>query len=134
MKRQLNVQQQNAELKASVQAACARFRADDPYTRWVLEVLLQSGLNPSAGILVEFAATPSQGEEWAYATWLTTDGRFYRIEATIEYESHRLKHIEVFEEITADFVVSERMRGTGKTLGFIALEVLRESPCRAEHP
>ena len=127
MKRQLNVQQQNAELKLSVQSACARHRANDPYILWVSEVLLQSGLSPTEGILVEFMITPSQGDECAYATWLTSDGIFYRIEAAIEYESHHLRTIESFEDISAEVVVSDHLCGTGKSLGAIALEVLRES-------
>jgi len=99
----------------------------------VSEVLLRSGFNPEDGILVELATTPDQGGECAYATWLTSDGRFYRIEAMIEYGTHRLMEIEDLEHISAEVVVSEHLRGTGRSLGAIALEVLRESAPGADN-
>lgn len=133
MKRQLNVQQQNAELKASVLAASGKYIANDPYTRWVSEVLLQSSLNPAEGILVEFTTVPDQCGECAYATWLTLDGRFYKIEAMLEYETHTLQSIESFEHVSSEVIVAEHLRGTGRSLGSIALEVLRERAPGANH-
>lgn len=125
MSRQLNVQQQNALVKEEILDAARTYISKSPYTRWVSEVLLRSGLHPAQGILVRLGAELEQGGEWAYATWLTSDGRFYNIEAMIEYGTHHLLYVEKIEDASSEIVVSEHQRGTGRSFGAIALEVLK---------
>jgi hypothetical protein len=127
MKKQLNFQQQNAETKAAIVVVASRYASQDPYTNWVAEALLKSGLSPSNSILVELSTTPDQGSECAYATWLTSEGRFYKVEAMIAYGTHGLLEIETFEHVSSEMPVSEHEPGIGKSFGALALEVLSET-------
>jgi len=62
-----------------------------------------------------------------YATWLTADGEFWEFEAFVSWEDGSLIELARVENVTASTSISAHERGTGKSFGLLAIEVLREN-------
>lgn len=126
-KRQLNVQQQNALTKQAIIDCAVAYRQQGPSLAWVRSALLEHSVDTDKGILTEASSVPcGGGEEAAYATWLTLDRQFLSIEAAISWDEHTLILVESFENVTERINTNSHNKGTGKSFGCLALEVLDE--------
>ncbi|HKB59971.1 MAG TPA: hypothetical protein VKC56_08005 [Gallionellaceae bacterium] len=126
-RKQLNVQEQNALTRREVLVFAQAYRAQETIYVWVRQALVESDINPEDGILVSASSVPCGGnEEMGYAQWLTSAGRFYDLEATLRLGSLALISIDSAVEVTDKISRSSHERGTGKSLGALALEVLAE--------
>jgi hypothetical protein len=124
---QRSVQQQNALQKCSILSLARQFRSAEPRLQWIAAVLQQYGFDPEHGILACAGAVPCGGNhQSAQAIWVSASRRFVSIEATIAFDDDALVSVEAVEDITDSTVVSMHERGTGRTFGWLALEVLEE--------
>lgn len=124
-KRQFNVQEQNALRKHSILNTALAFQANkEP---WINTALKLHHLNPDAGILVESSSVIcGTGIEIATALWFTTAHIFYELEAIITVHTYELVELERFTNVTTQIPINCHEKGTGKSLGCLALEVLIE--------
>lgn len=93
---------------------------------WLSHVLLSQGFNPNRGVLVRMASALEQEADSYGFIWLTSSGQFWEIEAMVSRESGELIEIKSLRDVTAEVVVSSRVPGTGKSFGFLAMQVLNE--------
>src|SRR5262245_6048872 len=121
-----NVQEQNDVTRQEIRRTAAAFRDDMLRYPWLLSELTQRGLDPSKGILAQLHLTPDQDGDLFEGCWLSEDRRFYRFEVLVAREPRVSAEVEQWRDATAEVLVNARQPGTGKSFGFIALEVLRE--------
>ena len=121
-----NVRQQNDATREEIRRTAAAFRGNMLGYAWLLSGLTQRQLDPLGGILAELACVPEQDGDLYSGYWLTTDERFYRFEILVTRQAPVTAQVEKWEEATAGVEVKPRQPGTGKSFGFIAIEVLRE--------
>ena len=120
-----NVQQQNAVTREEIARRAMAFR--DPFAHPWLHVELQNrGLDPWAGVLADLKATPEQNGEFVVGTWLASGLRFFRFTALISTHPTVSAEIEIWEDITDATEINGHCPGTGKSFGWLAVEVLRE--------
>jgi hypothetical protein len=120
-----NVQEQNADAKARIRAIAASFKGDAFGFPWLIELLQAQSMPVERGVLVSIADVPEQSGQQYSGTWLTREGRFFQFDVLVPQTNAELE-IEGWEDVTAQTIVSEHLPGTGKSFGFLALEVLRE--------
>jgi len=118
--RNKNVAQQN-ELAYLEMKECSELIASFP---WITEVLEANGESIENGILIRLSGTPEQGGMIWFGSWLTYSEKFYEFEVLIDSKSKQIVEIESWEELNPE--INARKKGTGKTHGFIALELLAE--------
>ncbi len=122
MSRQRNVDQQNSAVRDAI-LRTARGYLEQPATHaWIATCLREHGLDPAAGLLVDLAYRIDQYGDDAHATWLTDDGRFWRIEAFLPRDGGDAE-LEAFDDVTATTEISAHVRGTGRSFGRLALDV-----------
>jgi len=119
-----NVQEQNAETKARIRAVAALFKEDPLRVAWLFD-LLQAQSVSAEGILVSLADVPEQSGQQYYGMWLTLERQFFRFSVVISRDTGEFE-LEEWRDVTAETIVNEHVPGTGKSFGFLALEVLRE--------
>jgi hypothetical protein len=125
MTSQQNVQRQNELATADILSAALRFQDGDRRVSWLSAALRTKGEAEAAGLLVAFRTEPDQGGgDWVKGTWLTTERRFWEFEAVVPRQDGDSVVIERFEDATDTIVVSAYLPGTGKSFGYLALEVL----------
>jgi hypothetical protein len=125
-KRQLNVQEQNALTENHIIETVKRFENEEQSFAWLRQLLHEKKLEASNGILVAFSVTPDQAGNVCYGIWLTSDERFIDFEVEIARGSQRILSVDRWEEKTKETTVSLHQRGTGKSFGFLALDVLHQ--------
>jgi hypothetical protein len=121
-----DVQQKNEATRSRISQAASSFRTDMLSQPWLLVELQERQLDPTTGILAELSVIPEQGGVLASGVWLTLDRRFFRFEALLSHHPSVSSEIEVWEDVTATTVINEHHRGTGKSFGWLAIEVLDE--------
>lgn len=120
-----SVQEQNAASKTRIRALAASFKDNGFHFPWLIELLHAQSMPVDRGILIALTHVPEQrGEEYS-GTWLTRDGRFFEFSVLVPRANAELE-IDDWQNVTAETVVSEHLPGTGKSFGFLALEVLRQ--------
>jgi hypothetical protein len=124
---QRNLFQQNEATLAEIERASA-LATQEPCARWLLHVLGNQEMSAREGILVRLKSTPDQAADVYHGLWLTKDRRFKEFAVAVSRVSDSVE-IERFQDITDDVVVSKHVPGTGKTFGYIALEVLAKLTC-----
>jgi hypothetical protein len=117
-----NVQQQNLLTFLKMKKAADDFRKQPNSYPWLLDILTQKDIDVNSGIIVSVSSIPEQyGNQW-FATWLTYEKRFFKIEIMADYKTHQLLEIDGFIE---DFPeISAHCKGTGKSPTYLALELL----------
>ena len=118
--RNKNVAQQN-ELAYLEMKECTESIASFP---WITEVLEANGESIDNGILIRLSDTPEQGGMTWYGSWLTYSEKFYEFEVLTDWKSRQVIEIESWKELIPE--INAHKKGTGKTHGFIALELLSE--------
>lgn len=120
-----NVQEQNADAKARIRAIAASFQECQFNRPWLIELLQAQSMPVERGILVVLAHVPEQSGDQYSGSWLTSERRFFRFSTLVPRANAPLQ-IEEWRDVTTETTVNEHLPGTGKSFGFLALEVLRE--------
>jgi hypothetical protein len=120
-----NVQQQNAVAREEIMRHAMAFRDPLAYP-WLRAELQNRGLDPSAGVLADLKSTPEQNGEFVAGTWLASGPRFFRFTALISAHPTVSIEIETWEDITDAREIDAHCPGTGKSFGWLAVEVFRE--------
>lgn len=120
-----NVQQQNTATREEIARRTVAFRDPCAYP-WLHVELQNRGLDPWAGILADLKTTPEQNGEFVEGTWLASGPRFFRFTALISSHPTVSAEIETWEDITDATEIKEHCLGTGKSFGWLAVEVFRE--------
>jgi hypothetical protein len=125
--RQLNVQEQNFLMRQQMLDCALAYARREPALAWVEAALKLNGIDACRGALLKAASVPcGGGEEAAYAEWVAEDREFYSLEATIRMCTHELISVDQCRNVTASTTISAHHPGTGKTAGYLALEVLEQ--------
>lgn len=132
MPKRLNVQEQNAQTKASLKKTCLWFQESaDEQTTLIRHVLNASGIDANSGILLQYTPLDS-----VRICWLTADRKFITIE--YDYRKPWWKKMLGVKSSVNDIVVldvdkqpdpqisSANMKGTGKSSAWLSLELLDE--------
>lgn len=126
-KRQLNVQEQNALGRNDMKQCALAYRQANKFRIWVRFALQSGGLNPDDGVLLFSTTVPCGGnKEYVRAYWLTSDKRFYEIEATTVLGSLMFVSLDSLEDVTDRTTIDPHLRGKGKSFGCLAIEVLED--------
>jgi hypothetical protein len=121
-----NVQEQNDVTRQTIRRTAEAFHRDMLRYPWLLSELTERGLDPTKGILAQLKYLPDQAGDLYTGYWLSEDRRFYRFEVLVAREPRLSVKVEQWRDATPDLIVKARQLGTGKSFGFIALEVLDE--------
>lgn len=125
MSRQRNVAQQNAATRDEILAATQSFLASPPRLQWLAPCLRSRGIDTDGGLLVQLCSCIEQFGDDYYATWLSDAGRFWELQVSVPRDGGPIE-VEAFEDVTDAIETSAHQRGTGKSFGRLALDVLAE--------
>jgi hypothetical protein len=123
---QLNVSQQNAKLKAEIRRIAGSLDQHPGQFAWSVTLLQSHGLSIRSGILVRLFETPTQDGNLVGGLWLTDAKEFWEFAAVVSRSDGHLLNVEQFENVTSSVALSASGAGTGKSFGFLAVEVLGE--------
>jgi hypothetical protein len=131
MKAKHTVQEQNALSRQRMLESALAYRRGESHLAWVGPSLELSGIDPSRGALIRSSSVPCGGdEEAAHAEWIGEDRQFHVIEATIRMRTFELIAVDAVRNVTSSTRVSAHEPGIGKSVGWLALEVLEELKLR----
>jgi hypothetical protein len=99
------------------------FRRDPSQFPGVIHTLHAHSLDPSKGILVECRDFFDQDGHVYEGCWLTADREFFRFAVLIPFNKPDPPVVEEWREVTAEIVVNAHVPGTGKSFGWLALDV-----------
>lgn len=119
---QRNVCQQNEATFAEIERTTA-LAIQEPFARWLPRVLDSRGMSARDGILARLKTTPDQTADICEVLWLSKDRRFVEFTVAVSRVNDSVE-VECCQDITDKVVISRHVPGTGKSFGFIALEVL----------
>jgi len=127
MAKQKNVQAQNAETKGRIKDCALEFRANQSMPRALLDCFEAQGIDLRKDILTWHDRMSFGGPTEAYrGNWLTEKLRFFDYEIYLDARDEYVTEIDIWEDITEQVDVNERNRGTGKSGGWLSIEVLNE--------
>lgn len=121
-----NVQEQNLETRSRILHCAREFQADPRRFFWLVHALHAHSLLPAAGILVRCEEVPDQEGMVLRGCWLTDAGEFFDFSVLVPWQKDEPPVVEDWREVTAKTPVSAHQPGTGKSFGWLALDVLRE--------
>ena len=119
-----SVQHQNREAREKILAVAREFRRDPDQFPGVIHTLHAHSLDPREGILAECDYCPDQGGHVLYGCWLTRGREFFRFSVLNPYDRAEPPVVEEWQEVTQDIVINAHVPGTGKSFGWLALDVL----------
>ncbi|WP_428242712.1 hypothetical protein [Gynuella sp.] len=122
--RNKNIQQQNELMYLEIKELAESFRNHQEGYPWLLTLLSKYSLHPNDGLLVSCASVPGQGGNQWMGTWLTCDRRFVDFDVMADYKTGILLEVGGWDEYSP--VISEHCKGTGKSFGYLALQLLTE--------
>jgi len=127
MAKQKNVQTQNAEVKARIKECALNFRKNRNMPQALLDCFEALNIDLKLDILTAQDRMPFGGPTQAYrGVWLTTLFQFFEYEIYLDLNDNFVTEIEIWTDITDQVNTSERNRGTGKSSGWLAIEVMKE--------
>lgn len=125
--KQKNVQEQNSLEKDRILDCAREFRGKRNLPNALIECFEGKGIDIETSILLWHDTMPFGGPTEAYrGGWLTQEKRFYEYEIYLDPEDKYVTEIDVWEDITDKVEINERKAGTGKTSGWLSIEVLNE--------
>jgi hypothetical protein len=83
-------------------------------------------LLPEAGILVRWRDIPEQEGMFFQGCWLTDAGELFDFGVIVPWQHEEPPVVETWREVTSETLVIAYQPGTGKSFGWLALDVLRE--------
>jgi len=125
--RQKNVQEQNTLEKDRIRQCALNFRENEILPEALCQCFELQGINIKSSVLVWHDTMPFGGPTEAYrGEWLTPERRFFSYEIYLDPKNKYVTEIQVWEEVTEQVEVNEHKPGTGKTSGWLSIEVLNE--------
>lgn len=124
LKRQLNVNEQILLKKHYIQEK-AKFWREKELPEPIKSLLEEYSINSDTCIVLQY----DQDLIWGSTDeglLLTEEGRFYEFDADLTKDKSKLIELYSFIEVTAQYSIKDKVKGCGKTEGFIAMEVLKE--------
>jgi hypothetical protein len=122
----LSVQQQNELTRTSIRRVAQQFIDRSCRYEWIRTLLTSNGLDYRAGILIQLCDVPSQDGDRCHCTWLTRAHEFFEFDVLLSRQTFEILEVEHFENVTDRTLVCAHLQGTGKSFGYIAIEVLGE--------
>lgn len=93
----------------------------------VLSFLRTQGLDLSQVIEVDFEDMASVGLDGFYCGLIVTqDPYFWRWGVELDETRSKVISVEEWRDVTSEYPISERLPGTGKSFGFMCIDVLHE--------
>jgi hypothetical protein len=124
--RRRNVQEQNLETRSRILQCARDFRSDPRRFFWLVDALYAHSLLPEAGILVSCKDVPDQEGTVYRGCWLTAAEEFFDFSVLVPRRNDEPPVVENWREVTSTTPTSAYQPGTGKSFGWLALDVLRE--------
>jgi hypothetical protein len=124
--RRRNVQVQNLETRSRIVQCAREFRSDPRRFFWLVHALLAHSLLPDAGILVSWKDVPDQEGIVYRGCWLTDSGEFFDFSVFVPNRNEEPPVVENWREVTSTTPIIAHQPGTGKSFGWLALDVLRQ--------
>jgi hypothetical protein len=119
-----SVQQQNLRTRDEILRIAREFRRDSEQFPGARHALHAHSMDTNRGILVEWRDCPDQ-LGWLYCgCWLTRERQFFRFEVLLPRDRAEPPIIESWKEVTQDTPINAHVPGTGKSFGWLALDVL----------
>lgn len=122
--RNKNVQQQNQLMYLEIKQNAEKFRMQPTVFSWLVAALSLNSLAPTDGLLISCSSVPEQGGSQWMGIWLTKDEHFFEFDIMAEYTTGKLIAVDEWKEVKPK--ISAHQKGTGKTLGYLALQLLAE--------
>jgi hypothetical protein len=125
-RRRRNVQEQNLETRSRILQCARDFRCDPRRFFWLVHALYAHSLLPESGILIACKDVPDQEGMVYQGCWLTDAEEFFDFSVLVPWRNEEPPVVENWREVTSTTPTSEYQAGTGKSFGWLALDVLRE--------
>jgi hypothetical protein len=109
-----------------MRAISSQFKRDSAAFQWLIDILESKSDPPQRGVLVSLKRAPEQGGNICDGVWLSADRRFVEFSVLLPYNGGP-PELEFWNDVTDDIIVNEHQPGTGKSFGFLALEILDEA-------
>ena len=125
--RRKNVQEQNAVTKHFMHERALDFRNSPSKYIWLYKFLIEKGFDIQNGLLLSLNTCIEEGPTLECdAIWATYENRFYNISVVLKYGTQDIIEIEEFGDISDNIEFNAHKKGTGKSFGILALELLNE--------
>jgi hypothetical protein len=122
----LSVQEQNQQAQIRMRAIASQFKRDTADFQWLIDILESNSETAQSGVLVSLKRVPDQGGNICDGVWLSADRRFVEFSVLLPYNGGP-PQLEFWNDVTDDIIVNAHQPGTGKSFGFLALEILDEA-------
>jgi hypothetical protein len=122
----LGIQEQNQQAMDRMRAIASRFKRDSPGLQWLIGILESNSESPQQGVLVSLKQTLDKGDNICEGVWLSASRRFLEFSARLPQDGGP-PEVEFWNDVTEDIIVNAHQPGTGKSFGFLALELLDEA-------
>ena len=122
--RRHNVQEQNALTKDRIETE-AKFWRERGIPNPLIAILNDNQIDPNECIFLEYEQD-FPGISTDEGMIVSIDGKFYRFELDLNKDRTMLVEQYLFKDISDEVEIDEHKPGTGKTWGFLALQVLTE--------
>jgi hypothetical protein len=120
-----SLQKQNQQAQDRMRAIALRFKRDSTGFKWLIDILQLISESPERGILISFKQTSDQDNNICEGVWLSANRRFLEFNVLLPRDGEP-PEIEFWNDVTDDIIVNAHQPGTGKSFGFLALELLDE--------
>ena len=115
---------QAAQTKAEILSTALWARREIYSSAWLLHLLKELGQDPANGIFVALHEVQDQGGIFYGGTWLNASREFWAFEVMVSGCRQNLLALERMDNITSEVVITAHGKGTGKSFGWLAIEVL----------
>ncbi len=122
----LGIQQENQQALDRMRAIASRFKSDPPGFEWLIEILELNSESAQRGVLVSLNQTPNQRDDTCEGVWLSVNRRFFEFSVRLPHDGGPPKP-EFWNDVTEDIIVNAHQPGTGKSFGFLAMDLLDEA-------
>ena len=112
--------------KANILSTALWARREVSASAWLAQLLKDMGQDPANGIVVALHEVQDQGGIFYGGTWLNASREFWAFEVMVSGCRQNVLAVERMDNITPEVVVTAHGKGTGKSFGLLAIQVLSE--------
>ena len=131
-RRRNSVQDQNLETRSLILQRAREFQSDPQRFFWLVHALHAHSLLADAGILVRCDDVPDQEGVIFRGCWLTDTEEFFDFSVLVPWKKGEPPVVEEWREVTSETPVNAHQPGTGKSFGWLALDVLQETRTKSD--
>ncbi|WP_291727424.1 hypothetical protein [Bernardetia sp.] len=122
--KRLNVQEQNNKTKSRILSE-AKYWRKNGIPQGLEYFLREKNIDSNTSIFLEYEQD-YEGISTDEGIIVTTENKFIRFSMDLNSDKTELIFLDRWEDITQRYEISAHKRGSGKTYGFLTLEVLQE--------